>query len=109
MDWIKPDDKLPAQGKKILYFDKGDIYVVQRFGQYWLPIPFYDSQYAFCEPPELWADIYCPDGYSGKIHVIADEKMYDIDALEKHHPDVYEEFIEKTINLWFSSCVQENE
>ena len=67
MNWFRPEDKLPPQGKKILYFDHGDICVVQRFGKYWLPIPFADSKYKFTVAPKLWADIEVPIGFTGRM------------------------------------------
>ena len=103
MDWIDPKDILPPQGKKILYFRKGDIYVVQRFGEYWLPIPFHDSRYSkeiYKKQPEYWADIYCPSNYTGKIHVYVDDEMHDIDSLEKHHPSTYLEMLKFQIPIW---------
>jgi hypothetical protein len=94
MDWINPNDQLPPQGKKIIGFYAGDIYVVQRFGPYWVPIPFRDSQFRFSEAPELWADIEPPGNYTGKLHVFVTGEKYDIDAFEKYFPVKYQELIE---------------
>lgn len=100
MDWKKPEDELPLQGKKILYFSNGDIYVVQRFGPYWWPIPFVDSKYKFNEPPQLWADIYPPGNLTGKMYLQIDDELHDIDSLEKYHPDIYQELIFKQKAWW---------
>jgi hypothetical protein len=97
MDWIKPSDKLPPQGKKILYFSDGYICVVHRFGKYWLPIPFLDSKWVHYDEPELWADIYPPGNLTGKLHALIDNEMHDIDSLEKHHPDQYKELMDNLL------------
>lgn len=93
MDWIKPETQLPPQGKKILYFSKGDIYVVQRYGKYWVPIPFSDSKYRFTEAPELWADIEPPSGYFGKLFVYIDGQKMDVDDFETYHPSKHQELV----------------
>jgi|SRR5215831_7361290 len=100
MEWIRPADKLPPQGKKVLYLQKGDVYVVQRWGEYWLPIPFYDSKYAFHDKPELWADINLPDGLTGKVHVKIEGNMCDIDELQEKHPNEYKEFLRSQLKVW---------
>ena len=91
MNWIDPQDKLPPQGKKILWFSDGDCHVVQRFGKYWVPIPFVDSKHAHLNAPELWNDLYFPDPYKGLIQVSVenDDNLYTIDELEIFHNDVY--------------------
>ena len=89
MDWISPKKKLPPQGKKILCFDKGDIYVALRFGKYWFPIPFLDARFATHLEPELWADIVPPEGYTGLIRTVVKERMYNMDELEINHYDSY--------------------
>jgi len=100
MDWISPKDKLPPQGKKILYFKKGDIYVVQRIGKYWLPIPFFDSEYSFHDEPELWCDITPPGRFTGFLKIIMNDHAYNVDEFEIHHPDAYKEFIRFSIMQW---------
>ncbi len=99
--WIDPKLRLPPQGKKILYFSKGDIYVVQRFSHMWLPIPFLDSEYVFSEPPELWAEFNIPNNMTGKMHIIPEghSDMIDIDTFEKRFPNEYSEFLNAWINL----------
>lgn len=102
MNWIKPKDELPPQGKKILYFKNGDIYVVQRFDDMWLPIPFYDSQYSFTEEPDLWADITPPNGYTGKLHIQKDAKgrKFDIDECQMFYPEIYKELVDAQRHSW---------
>ena len=106
MNWIDPkielpDGKhLPPQGKKILYFKQGDIYVVQRFGKYWLPIPFHDSSFTFHDEPDFWADIISPTGYTGFLRLVVDGVLYTIDDLEIHHPEVYASLIHGTKTFW---------
>ncbi len=103
MLWIDPKEELPPQGKQILYFKSGDIYVVQRFGDYWFPIPFYDSKFAFHDAPDLWADIIPPHGFSGKIRIVVPDQpteMHEIDYLEIYHPNTYREFVQMQKNRW---------
>jgi hypothetical protein len=94
MDWIDPKDKLPPQGKKILYFKNGDIYVVQRFAGHWIPMPFTDSKYGKLPPPDLWCDIELPDGSESYIEFRVNDVFYSLDDLEIHHPEQYREFLE---------------
>lgn len=100
--WIDPKLRLPPQGKKILYFDKGDVYVVQRFGDYWVPIPFVDSEYAFHNAPELWAEFNFPPGYAGFCLFSFDEgkTLMTLDEAQKSNPDFYEDFMEYTKEAW---------
>ena len=101
---MRPKDKLPPQGKKILYFKNGDIYVVQRFAEMWLPIPFYDSKYAFHDEPDLWCDIEPPENYTGKIFVKSakteDRHLMTIDEFQMYCPSEYEKLINSQKELW---------
>ncbi len=108
MKWISPKDELPPQGKKILYLKNGDVYVVQRFKDLWLPIPFYDSEYNFHDEPELWTDIELPNGLTGKIFVHDDTgRVMDVDEFEMFYPDDYEELVEEQRELWAKDEVGE--
>jgi hypothetical protein len=100
MNWNKPSDKKPDQGKKILCMLKVDFYVAQRFGPYWFPIPFYDSLFSRHSEPELWQDIYFPAVYSGKMRVQVNGRMYDIDELEEHHPDIHKTLVDGQLKLF---------
>lgn len=101
MEWINPKIQLPPQGKKILYFKNGDIYVVQRYGDLWLPLPFYDSKFAFHNEPDLWADIIPPVGFTGKVFVMpVDKEPISIDDLEKDEPELYHEMVEAQRKMW---------
>ena len=102
MKWINPKKQLPQQGKKILYFKNGDIYVVQRYADLWVPIPFYDSEFAFHEQPQLWCDIRPPNGLTGKVHVWPEDskRMLDLDELESFYPDLYQDFIDAQRSVW---------
>jgi hypothetical protein len=108
MKWIRPTDQLPPQGKKILYFKNGDIYVVQRFAELWLPIPFYDSVFAFYDEPELWCDIEPPENYTGKVFVKSpkdkDGNLMTIDELEIRYPKEYKKLIEIKKDFWEKIC-----
>lgn len=98
MKWIKPADELPPQGKKILYFSRGDIYVVQRFGKYWFPIPFSDSKFIFNTAPELWADIIPPGNCTGKMKFILGDEVFDLDELEMAHNEHYKIIVKCVAN-----------
>jgi hypothetical protein len=108
MKWISPKDELPPQGKKILYLKNGDVYVVQRFKELWLPVPFYDSEFTFHEEPELWADIELPNGLTGKMKFqLHSGKMMEVDDYEMFYPDDYEELVEEQRKLWGKDAVEE--
>jgi len=98
--WIDPKLRLPPQGKKILYFDKGDIYIVQRYDDMWVPIPFVDSKFAFTGPPQLWAEFNFPEGFFGKTKIFKEEEFIDFDTFQIKYPDEYEEFIYATRLVW---------
>jgi len=99
-EWFKPKEKKPEQGKKILCMHQGDLYVAQRFGDYWFSVPFYDSQFSRYFEPDLWQDIDFPEGLKGKMKVCVNGGFYDIDSLEKFHPDVYDQLKEGQKNLF---------
>lgn len=93
--WIDPKLRLPPQGKKILYFDRGDVYVVQRFADMWLPIPFTEKKYDFIEPPELWSDIELPGNYTGymKVGIEEEDDLMTVDDFQRKYPEDYKSFI----------------
>lgn len=88
-DWQSPIVERPPQGMKVLCFEKGDVYVAQRFKDYWFPIPFLDSKFALKNPPQLWKYIDLPHPYTGKMLVVVDEVTLDIDELEAQEPDLF--------------------
>lgn len=94
--WIDPKLRLPPQGKKILYFDKGDVYIVQRFAEMWLPIPFTQPKFDFTKQPELWSDFELPGNYKGYMFISwsDEENLLTVDEFQKKHPEDYQEFIE---------------
>jgi hypothetical protein len=99
-EWIDPKDKLPPQGKKVLSWREGDCCVVQRFGDYWIPIPFTDSKFADTEPPEKWAEIDFPVGFTGMIRVIpiGGSCPIDMDEYEKHDKEQFDKFVAALVN-----------
>jgi hypothetical protein len=101
--WIDPKDKLPPQGKKVLYCDHGDICVAQRYGHLWVPIPFVDSQFRFHKAPELWAEFNIPNGFSGKVHLQLGKRMLSIDEFEQEFPEEYKDLIDKKAKMWGAS------
>lgn len=110
MKWISPEDELPPQGKKILYFKKGDIYVVQRFDDMWVPIPFYDSKFAFHSKPDLWCNITPPERFTGKMHVATHNTMrkVDIDELEMLDQEAYMKLMKGIRSLWIHKTFKED-
>jgi hypothetical protein len=92
--WIDPKLRLPPQGKKILYFDRGDVYIVQRFDNMWLPIPFTEQKYDFTKPPELWSEFDLPGDYIGQMFLLVEKDMVTVDEFERKHPEDYLELIE---------------
>jgi len=95
--WIKPQDALPPQGKKVLWFKKGDCAVVYRFGIYWFPVPYLDSKHVNMDTPDFWADIELPKPYHGKLEVMIDGQMLSIDELEKAHNDIWREIVRRML------------
>ncbi len=116
-EWHKPKDKIPPQGKKILCMHKGDLYVAQRFSNYWFSIPFCDSKYAFYEEPELWQEIDFPNGLTGEMAVYASRddpsnnnhsfleksKAINMDEFEKQDPVAFQMLIVDLLKLFKGS------
>jgi hypothetical protein len=103
--WIDPKLRLPPQGKKILYFDHGDIYIVQRFGKYWFPMPFFDSKFSkdiYKTTPQYWAEFDFPENYTGKMKILPDggNDFLDMDDFSKKHPILFEEFVRAQVNIF---------
>ena len=98
-EWIDPKDKLPPQGKKVLFWRRGDCWVAQRFGKHWLPIPFNDSKFADTDPPEKWAEIEFPTGFMGILRVIPVGKTdaINMDEYEKYDKEGFDKFANKLI------------
>lgn len=99
-EWKDPRQDQPEQGKKVLCMYKGDFYVAQRFGLYWFSIPFYDSEFSRHFLPDLWQEIDFPNDLTGKIHVAVNGKIYDMDELEKEHPDTFDQMVKGQLNLF---------
>lgn len=104
LKWIDPKLRMPPQGKKILYFDHGDIYIVQRFGKYWFPIPFYDSKFSkdiYKKEPQYWAEFNFPEKYTGKMKIKrrSENETIDMDDFCKKYPEDFKEFIDAQANL----------
>lgn len=95
--WISPEDKFPPQGRKVLWFKNGDISVVQRFGNNWLPILFIDSKYATNEEPDYWKFIEMPNGYRGEMKVSINDEMINMDQFEEKYPEKFAEFMEDIV------------
>ncbi len=93
MEWHKPQDKKPEQGKKVLCVYRGDIYVAQRFGKYWFSIPFHDSKYSLYKEPDLWQEIDFPEDMNGKILFLGDDELMDADSFEKKYPREFKKIV----------------
>lgn len=87
--WKKPLEHKAPQGKKILHLKNGDVSVRQRFGKYWLPIPYIDSKFSDIEEPELWADIDLPGDLTGTLMLMIDSQLYNLDDFEIKYPEIY--------------------
>lgn len=98
--WHKPSDKLPEQGKKVLCEDDGDFYILHRFKNYWFSIPFNDSKWSRHHPPKLWQEIDFPNGLTGKVRMMIDGSLYDMDELEKKYPKIFEEFVDDMVEYF---------
>ena len=105
-----PATELPSQGYKILCkAGGGDYYVAQRFGPYWVPLPFVDSQLAKLDPPDLWSHIDFEGDNKGYVMVmVADEEMsisipMSVDELEQKHPDVHIDICEAHYEFWIKT------
>ena len=99
LDWKSPKDELPTQGLFVLCWWDGLVYCCRRMGDYWFPIPFVDSSYAHYNPPEKWAYITFPDGYTGKLRFKdADPKgvdrLLEMDEFELFYPEDFQEFVQ---------------
>ena len=95
-EWHSPKDKLPPQAKKVLCVNRGDFYVAQRFGEYFLPIPFCDSVHAKdnYEMPDRWQDIDFPFPFTGFMHfAVEDGELLTMDQLEEKYPENYKEIV----------------
>ncbi len=98
-EWISPKDKLPEQGKKVLCCDKHDYYVAQRFGKYWLQIPFTDSYFATTEMPEYWQEINFHGEDRGYLNILYDDEFITCDEYEKLSEVDYNLFISNWVKM----------
>lgn len=93
LNWIKTTLRLPPQGKKILCLNKGDVDIRQRFGPYWSPIPYLDSEFTNLDAPEMWSEFDLPNGLTGLIRILVEGNLLTIDELEFKYPKQYEEIV----------------
>jgi len=91
--WFNPKEKLPEQRKKVLCIENGDIFVLQRFKNFWFSLPFSDSQYSRFHPPKLWSEIDFPEPLKGKMYVLFNKKLIDMDEYEKEDPKGFDELV----------------
>jgi len=98
--WIKSSLRKPPQGKKVLCFDNGDIYVRHRFKDYWFPIHYIDSESDNADEPEFWQEIDFPPGFYGYMQVFHAGEFYKIDEWEKLNPDDFNELVENMAKVF---------
>jgi len=94
--WIDTKEELPPQGIFVLCWDDGIAYTARRMGNCWFQIPFLDSSFAFYDPPEKWAHMTFPGGFTGKLRLKPEGAMdmYDAEEFELFHPKDFNEFVE---------------
>ena len=104
MTWHNPCEKKPVQGKKVLCMHKGDIYVAERYNNYWFPTIFLDSMHSRYFEPELWQEINFPEGLTGfKRFKVEDGELITADELEVQHHDVFHDLVQamkKTVDQY---------
>lgn len=95
MEWHKPKDRMPEQGKKILCFLEGDVYVGIRFGKIWSSYPDIDSMCAIFVVPDLWSEIDLPGRFRGYVLFQPNHKgpHLTLDQLELHDEAAYDEIM----------------
>ncbi len=91
--WHKPKENKPPQGLKVLCMHKGDLYVAQRLGEYYFSIPFADSKFSRYFAPDLWQEIDFPGNLKGKLLIVVEDELMDMDTLEKKHNRIFTEMI----------------
>jgi len=107
--WISPKDELPTQGKKVLWLAHGDLQLVMRFDDFWLPIPFTDHKMCHIYAPELWQDIILPPPLEGKLKVMPENsnRLLDIDEVEMMEPEFYKSLVNCMLSSVPQKCVDE--
>jgi hypothetical protein len=93
-DWQSPKVERPPQGVKVLWFDDGNIFVVQRYGDKYLAII---PNYAKLLPePKLWAHIEFPPGYEGITYLTpkGSDQRLTFDEFERDYPEDHKKFME---------------
>ena len=93
-DWQSPKVQLPPQGRKILWFKNGDLFVAYRLGDKYLCVSPKGS--GLLEPPSLWMLAPLPDPYEGLMRVVLKSggDLITIDELELNSPIEYREFLD---------------
>lgn len=98
-DWQSPKVEKPPQGTKVLWFKNGDLFVCQRWGDIYLQIckAHNDKSPIGVDlgEPLLWKLVKLPDPYTGKITVSVggSKELFDLDELERLHPESYNELL----------------
>ena len=91
----------PHLGKKVLCHHEGDIFVAQRFEEYYVPIPFADHPLAkgLCKP-DIWQEIDFPNNLTGYMRVAFSEgasQSLILDEVKKEYPVLYHEMAKAMI------------
>jgi hypothetical protein len=98
--WIKFTPlNLPPQGKKIICFRKGDLWVCRRLHykgkDYWLEIQYAGGSSMLTDTPDYWMELDLPDGCTGYMLLgINGGDPITFDELQRIDPESHEEFVE---------------
>ena len=97
-DWKSPKVEKPPQARKILWFNKGELFVTHRFGDKYLCITPVGAK--ILEEPMLWALAPMPDPYDGfMLFRIDDNKeMLTLDEVEEKFPEDYKQLVDMIEN-----------
>jgi hypothetical protein len=101
--WIKLTPlNPPPQGKKIVCFKKGDLWIARRLNHkgvdYYLEIQYDGKGSILTETPEYWIDTWLPEKYTGYMKVSVDDgPLLTFDELQQQNAEYHENFIEPFI------------
>ena len=100
MEWIKFSKyNLPAQGLKIVCFNKGDLWIARRLNyknkDYWVEIPYGGkSGFILTDVPLYWMPLDYPDGFTGYIKLkIGNQEPMTLDELQAIDEASHQEFV----------------
>ena len=101
--WMKFSPyNLPPQGKKIICFKKGDLWVARRLNykgkDYWVEIIYGGIGSVLTDEPEYWMNLELPEGCTGYMLLGIDGRdPINIDELQLTDPESHQKFVEMFI------------